>query len=40
MGGNELPVTRHAVYSARPTIEIDRTPLERVAIGLLGTLGA
>jgi phage protein D len=35
MGGNELPVTRHAVYSARPTIEIDREPLERVALGLL-----
>jgi phage protein D len=35
MSGNERPVTQRAVYSARPTIEIDRTPLERVALGLL-----
>jgi len=35
MSGNEQPVTQRAVYSARPTIEIDRTPLERVALGLL-----
>ena len=35
MSGSELPVSERAVYSARPTIEIDRTPLERVALGLL-----
>jgi phage protein D len=35
MSGNEVPVTARAVYSARPTIEIDRRPLERVALGLL-----
>lgn len=35
MGGNERPVTTRAVYSARPTIEIDRVPLERVSVGLI-----
>src|SRR5262245_35351343 len=35
MGGSERPVTTRAVYSARPTIEIDRVPLDRVTLGLL-----
>jgi len=34
MGANESPISSRAIYSARPTIEIDGQPLERVALGL------
>lgn len=34
MGANEFPISSQAIYSARPTIEIDGQPLERVALGL------
>lgn len=35
MGANEVPVSQHAIYVARPTIEVDGQSLERVTLGLL-----
>jgi phage protein D len=35
MGANEIPISVATIFSARPTIEIDGAPVERLAIGLV-----
>lgn len=38
MGANEIPVSLNAVYSARPTIELDAATVDRVSVGLMSMI--
>jgi phage protein D len=38
MGANEIPISLAAVYSARPTIELDGATVDRVSLGLMSMI--